>query len=255
MTQASRRSPSRASPAPIRTSPAARPIRTASRCPARPSRTPSRRSPNGDADLGMIPIENSVAGRVADIHHLMPTLGPAHHRRMVPADPPSVDGAEGRHARRTSRRSQSHVHALGQCRNIIRKLRHQGDRRGRHRRLRAARSPSAATRPRAAIASRLAAEIYGLDILAEDVEDETHNTTRFVVLAREPNWAEAGQRPGGHHLRLPGAQPAGRALQGDGRLRHQRRQHDQAGKLHGRRRLLRRRSSMPTSRAIRTTRR
>ena len=57
---------------------------------------------------------------------------------------------------------------------------------------RRARSPSAATRRCAAIASRLAAEIYGLDILAEDVEDEAHNTTRFIVLSREKKWAPRG---------------------------------------------------------------
>ena len=47
----------------------------------------------------------------------------------------------------------------------------------------------------ASIASRLAANIYGLDILAEDVEDETHNTTRFVILAREANWAKKEDGP------------------------------------------------------------
>ena len=50
---------------------------------------------SGEADLGMIPIENSVAGRVADIHHLMPSRGPAHHRRDVPADPQPAACARG----------------------------------------------------------------------------------------------------------------------------------------------------------------
>ena len=48
---------------------------------------------------------------------------------------------------------------------------------------------------RAAIASRLAAEIYGLDILAQDIEDEAHNTTRFIVLSRDARWAKSGDGP------------------------------------------------------------
>ena len=148
---------------------------------------------SGEADLGMIPIENSVAGRVADIHHLLPTVRPVHRRRMVPADPPSIDGAEGRQTR-DIKTVESHVHALGQCRRIIRKLGVRpivaADTAGSARDV-AERSD----RTVAAIASKLAADIYGLDILAEDVEDEAHNTTRFVVLAREAKWAQRGSGP------------------------------------------------------------
>jgi prephenate dehydratase len=52
----------------------------------------------------------------------------------------------------------------------------------------------------ASLATRLAAQIYGLDILAEDVEDESHNTTRFVVLAREPKWANRDSGQGSEPL-------------------------------------------------------
>jgi prephenate dehydratase len=89
---------------------------------------------------------------------------------------------------------ESHVHALGQCRRIIRKLNIKpivaGDTAGAAR-LIAERGDKSC----AALASKLAAEIYGLDILAENVEDEDHNTTRFVVLAREEKWAAQGSGP------------------------------------------------------------
>jgi prephenate dehydratase len=148
---------------------------------------------SGEADLGMIPIENSVAGRVADIHHLLPQSGlfivgewflPIHHQLMAP-----------RGARLSDiKKVESHVHALGQCRKIIRKLGIQpivaADTAGSARAVAERGDKSVA-----AIASRLAAEIYGLDILSEDIEDETHNTTRFVVLSREEKWAAPAQAP------------------------------------------------------------
>ena len=88
----------------------------------------------------------------------------------------------------------SHVHALGQCRKIIRE--HDltpvisGDTAGAAREVVEAADPT-----QAAISPPLAAEIYGLEVLAEDVEDEDHNTTRFVVLSRELVEAEPGNGP------------------------------------------------------------
>ena len=139
------------------------------------------------------PDRESVAGRVADIHHLLPAVRPVHRRRMVPADPSQLMALRG--TKLTDIKTvESHVHALGQCRRIIRKLGIKpivaADTAGSARDVAERGDKSVA-----AIASRLAAEIYGLDILAEDVEDETHNTTRFVVLAREANWAKQGSGP------------------------------------------------------------
>ena len=98
---------------------------------------------------------------------------------------------------------ESHVHALGQCRKIIRKLGVKpvvaADTAGSAREV-----AQVGDKTRAAIASRLAAEIYGLDTLARDVEDEDHNTTRFIVLSRDANWA-ANNGCGDHDLRVPGA--------------------------------------------------
>jgi len=148
---------------------------------------------SGEADLGMIPIENSVAGRVADIHHLLPTSGlhivgewflPIHAQLMA------LKGARLADIKTV----ESHVHALGQSRRIIRKLGLKpivaADTAGAARDI-----AERGDKTVAAIASRLAAKIYGLDILAEDVEDEAHNTTRFVVLARAEKWAEQGSGP------------------------------------------------------------
>jgi prephenate dehydratase len=148
---------------------------------------------SGEADLGMIPIENSLAGRVADIHHLMPTAGlhivaewflPIRNQFMA------VRGATLADVKSV----ESHIMALGQCRNFIRKLGLKSvvaaDTAGSAREV-----AERGDKTRAAIASRLAAEIYGLDILAEDVEDEAHSTTRFVVLSREPVRAGPGNGP------------------------------------------------------------
>ena len=145
---------------------------------------------SGEARLGMIPIENSVAGRVADIHHLLPNAGlfiVGEHFLRVRFHLMAPMGA--RLERITD--VYSHVHALGQCRKIIRK--HElkahvtGDTAG------AAREVAEwADATKAALAPPLAAEIYGLDILARDVEDEAHNTTRFVILSAEPDDADLG---------------------------------------------------------------
>src|SRR5580704_475772 len=141
----------------------------------------------GEAELGMIPIENSVAGRVADIHHLMPDSGlhiVAEHFMPVRHQLLGIRGARLEDIKTV----ESHVHALGQCRKIIRKLGVKpvvaADTAGSAREV-----AQVGDKTRAAIASRLAAEIYGLDILARDVEDEAHNTTRFIVLSRDASWA------------------------------------------------------------------
>jgi prephenate dehydratase len=146
----------------------------------------------GRAELAMIPIDNSVAGRVADIHHLMPQSGlhivgewflPVQHQLM----------ATKRASLKTIKTVESHVHALGQCRNIIRAL---------HLKAVVAADTAGAAREvaeagdvtRAALATKLAAKIYRLKILKKDVADAKHNTTRFVVLARQPKWASRKER-------------------------------------------------------------
>jgi prephenate dehydratase len=148
---------------------------------------------NGTGDLGMIPIENSTAGRVADIHHLLPQADvhiigehfvPIHHQLMA------LKGTRLEDLREV----HSHVQALGQCRNTLRGLGLTpvvaADTAG------AAREVAGlGDRSRGVLASSLAAEIYGLDILKADCEDTAHNTTRFIILSPTP-----GAPPSRDHL-------------------------------------------------------
>jgi prephenate dehydratase len=138
----------------------------------------------GAAKLAMIPIENSVAGRVADIHHLLPQSGlyiVAEHFERVRHQLLTLPGVKLTELKTV----HSHVMALGQCRKAIRALKLrpvvEADTAGAARELR-----ESGDRTRAVIASRLAAEIYGLKIAKADIEDAQHNTTRFVVLAKTP---------------------------------------------------------------------
>ncbi|UHS62750.1 prephenate dehydratase [Agrobacterium vaccinii] len=143
---------------------------------------------NGDAELAMIPIENTLAGRVADIHHLLPEsrlhiIGeyfmPIRFQLMVL---PGVQKDE-------IKTVHSHIHALGQCRKIIRsngwKPVVAGDTAGAAKLV-----AELGDRSMAALAPRLASDLYGLDILAENVEDSENNVTRFVVLSRDEDWTK-----------------------------------------------------------------
>ncbi len=144
----------------------------------------------GNASLAMIPVENSIAGRVADNHQLLPEGGlhiigehfqRVNHMLLAPKGA-TLTGLQT---------VRSHIQALSQCQLVTRSLGltpiNHADTAG------AAREIAELGDPRhAAIASSLAAEIYGLDILKSGIEDAAHNTTRFLILAREPKLPAAG---------------------------------------------------------------
>lgn len=138
----------------------------------------------GTTRLAMIPIENSLAGRVADIHHLLPESGLhiiGEHFQRVNHQLLAPKGATLAGLKTVA----SHVQALSQCRNIIRDLGLtpiiSADTAGA-----AAEVAQRGDLTAAAVASSLAAEIHGLEILKADIEDAAHNTTRMVVLSRDP---------------------------------------------------------------------
>ncbi|MDZ7822635.1 MAG: prephenate dehydratase [Ahrensia sp.] len=139
---------------------------------------------SGQAKLAMIPIENTLAGRVADIHHLLPDSGlhiigefflPIHFHLMV------LPGTKLSHIKSV----HTHIHGLGQCRKIIRengwKAVAAGDTAGAAKMVAEMGDPTMA-----ALSPLLAAKLYGLEILRENVEDTDNNVTRFVVLSKTP---------------------------------------------------------------------
>ena len=148
---------------------------------------------SGDTDLAIIPIENSLHGRIADIHHLLPDAGlyiVGEHFHRVRHQLLGMKGTKLENIKTV----MSQGPALGQCRKIIRDLKltaqNWHDTAGAARHVAELKDPSVA-----AIASSLAAEFYGLDILKRDVEDESHNMTRFLIMAREPDDAPIDAGP------------------------------------------------------------
>lgn len=145
------------------------------------------------ADVAMIPIENSLAGRVADIHMLLPESGlyiVAEHFLPIHFHLMAVPGTTTDEIRRI----RSHVHAFGQCRGLFQRTGwHKvvaDDTAGAAREVAELGDPSVA-----ALAPEVAAELYGLEILQRDVEDAHHNTTRFLAVARRPVNHPAGNGP------------------------------------------------------------
>ncbi|MDH5722600.1 MAG: prephenate dehydratase [Alphaproteobacteria bacterium] len=142
----------------------------------------------GKTDLAMIPVDNTIAGRVADVHHLMAErelfiIG--EHFQKVNLMLLGIKGAKIEDLKHI----HSHLHALPQCRKFLSGLEASqhvhADTAGA-----AAEISERQDKAHGAIASELAAEIYGLDILEREIEDKKYNTTRFLVLSGEPEFPD-----------------------------------------------------------------
>ena len=146
---------------------------------------------SGKADLGMLPVENSTYGRVADIHSLLPQSG-LHiideafvrvHINLLTIPGTALEQVE---------QAMSHTVLLGQCKEFL--ARHNihritgADTAGSARQVAEMGDPKVA-----ALASELAGEIYGLDLLARHIEDQGNNTTRFLIMSREADYTPRGQ--------------------------------------------------------------
>jgi prephenate dehydratase len=147
----------------------------------------------GTAEVAVIPVDNSAAGRVADVHHLLPETGlfiVAEYFLAIRFDLMAVPGTSLDQVECV----RSHVHALGQCRKVLReggwRTLISDDTAG------AAREVAELGDPRhAALAPPAAARLYGLDVLRPAVEDDPDNTTRFVVLSRDASLSPSTDDP------------------------------------------------------------
>ena len=148
---------------------------------------------DGRAALAMIPIDNSLAGRIADVHHLLPESDlhiVGEHFQRIEHHLLAPKGA----TLETIRTVKSHVQPLGQCRRYLRKMGYtpvaSGDSATAAKEVAEKNDPTVA-----AISSALSGEIYGLQSLAKKIEDEPHNTTRFLIMAREADWPKDDGKP------------------------------------------------------------
>ena len=145
---------------------------------------------SGEVDLGMLAVENSTYGRVADVHSLLPKAGLHIVDEAFVRVHINLLGVRGARLDQVSE-AHGHVVILPQCAGFLRSHGIRG--RVSSDNARAAREVAEAGDPsRAALASELAAEIYGLDVLARNIEDQANNTTRFLVMSREGDHSRRG---------------------------------------------------------------
>ncbi len=142
---------------------------------------------SGEADMGMLAVENSTYGRVADVHSLLPKSGLHIVDEAFVRVHVNLLGVKGA-ALADVREAHGHVVILPQCAGFLRSHGIKG--RVSSDNARAAREVAeAGDVTRAALASELAARIYGLDVLARHIEDQANNTTRFLLMSREADLA------------------------------------------------------------------
>ena len=140
---------------------------------------------SGEVDLGMLAVENSTYGRVADVHSLLPRSGLHIVDEAFVRVHVNLLGVPGARVEDVTE-AHGHVVILPQCAGFLRRHAIRGKVSSDN--ARAAREVAeAGDKTKAALASELAAEIYGLDVLARHIEDNANNTTRFLVMAREPD--------------------------------------------------------------------